>query len=78
MLTPNRPIFILLTLFYYSMSMSTSSTLPAGDVERDFHFKYTVQKGFFAQSEDETNDKEFDFVNSIPQSIPRKSSNNAR
>jgi hypothetical protein len=28
----------------------------------DFHFKYTVQKGFFAQSEEETDDAGFDFV----------------
>jgi hypothetical protein len=28
----------------------------------DYHFRYTVQKGFFMQSEDETDDKSFDFV----------------
>jgi hypothetical protein len=29
---------------------------------RDFHFKYTVLKGLFLQSEDSTDDKTFDFV----------------
>ena len=33
-----------------------------GDEQQDFHFKYAVQKGFFMQSEDETDDKTFDFV----------------
>lgn len=32
---------------------------------QDFHYKFTVQKGFFQQSEDETDDKEFDFVCSL-------------
>lgn len=36
-----------------------------GDGQQDFHFKYTVQKGSFMQSEDETDDKTFDFVRSI-------------
>lgn len=27
-----------------------------------FHFQYTVQKGYFQQSEDSTDDKKFDFV----------------
>ncbi|EMD70147.1 hypothetical protein COCSADRAFT_22288 [Bipolaris sorokiniana ND90Pr] len=31
---------------------------------QDFHYKFTVQKGFFQQSEDETDDKEFDFKTS--------------
>jgi hypothetical protein len=31
----------------------------------DYHFRYTVQKGFFMQSEDETDDKSFDFVRYI-------------
>ncbi|CAN9177573.1 hypothetical protein CUC08_Gglean005384 [Alternaria sp. MG1] len=45
--------------------MSTSnhsSVVPApAEPELDYHFKYTVQKGFFAQSEDETDDTTFDF-----------------
>jgi hypothetical protein len=48
-----------------------SSVVPvpaAEEVERDFHFKYTVQKGYFLQSEDSTDDKTFDFVR--PNSIP--------
>ncbi|KNG51665.1 phosphoglycerate mutase family protein [Stemphylium lycopersici] len=35
-----------------------------GDGQQDFHFKYTVQKGSFMQSEDETDDKTFDFKKS--------------
>jgi hypothetical protein len=32
--------------------------------QREFYFNYTVQKGYFQQSEDSTNDKKFDFVRS--------------
>ncbi|KAF2119226.1 histidine phosphatase superfamily [Lophiotrema nucula] len=32
------------------------------DVERPFHFRYTTVKGYFLQSEDDTDDKEFDFL----------------
>jgi hypothetical protein len=42
--------------------MSSSSTIPVAVPQQGFHFKYTVQKGYFAQSEDSTNDQEFDFV----------------
>jgi hypothetical protein len=34
---------------------------------RDFHFKYTVLKGYFMQSEDSTDDTTFDFVCSSTQ-----------
>jgi hypothetical protein len=46
---------------------NTSSVVPVPDVdevERDFHYKYTVQKGYFLQSEDSTDDQSFDFVRS--------------
>lgn len=33
---------------------------------RDFHFKYTVLKGYFMQSEDSTDDVTFDFVRLLP------------
>lgn len=49
-----------------------SDIVPVGSgsgKEQDFHYKFTVQKGFFQQSEDETDDKEFDFVCSL---IPLK------
>jgi hypothetical protein len=40
-----------------------SSTIPVPtDPPQDFHFKYTVQKGHFLQSEDSTDDLTFDFV----------------
>ncbi|EDU45207.1 phosphoglycerate mutase family protein [Pyrenophora tritici-repentis] len=46
------------------MSSSDSpSTAPAQPPPPGFHYKYTVQKGFFMQSEDETDDSEFDFRN---------------
>ncbi|KAF1833643.1 phosphoglycerate mutase family protein [Decorospora gaudefroyi] len=45
--------------------MSTSdrsSVVPVpSDAPRDFHFRYTVQKGHFLQSEDGTDDQTFDF-----------------
>ncbi|KAF2030245.1 phosphoglycerate mutase-like protein [Setomelanomma holmii] len=42
--------------------MGSSDTVPApAEPPRDFHFKYTVQKGFFFQSEDSTDDKNFDY-----------------
>ncbi|KAI4712415.1 hypothetical protein J4E89_002682 [Alternaria sp. Ai002NY15] len=45
--------------------MSTTdhtSTVPVpAEPALDYHFKYTVQKGVFMQSEDETDDKSFDF-----------------
>jgi hypothetical protein len=45
-----------------SNSPSTIPVQDAGKVERDFHYKYTVQKGYFLQSEDSTDDQNFDFV----------------
>ena len=49
--------------------MSTTdhtSTVPVpAEPALDYHLKYTVQKGVFMQSEDETDDKSFDFVRSI-------------
>jgi hypothetical protein len=49
--------------------MSPSNPTTTGPQQGGFHFKYTVQKGYFAQSEDATNDRDFDFVN-IPLSPP--------
>lgn len=62
------PVFlvsiILISLYYFSMSTSDhSSVVPVG-ADHDSHFKYTVTKGVFMQSEDETDDKEFDFKKS--------------
>lgn len=66
-LTHPRPLILVSTtlifLFYTTTStnMSSSTPIPATPAQ-DFHFAYTVQKGFFLQSEDETDDREFDFV----------------
>jgi hypothetical protein len=63
-----RPVIflsiLLVFLFYFSMSTTDhTSTVPVpAEPPMDYHFKYTVQKGFFMQSEDETDDKTFDFV----------------
>jgi len=35
------------------------------DVARDFHFEYETVKGYFMQSEDGTDDTEFDFVSNL-------------
>ena len=35
------------------------------DVARDFHFEYETVKGYFMQSEDGTDDAEFDFVSNL-------------
>lgn len=44
-------------------SAAVSSTDSAGGTaDQDYHYEFTVQKGFFMQSENETDDKEFDFV----------------
>lgn len=51
----------LILIFYFSMSTLDTTPVPA-EPPRDFHFKYTVQKGFFLQSEDSTDDKKFDYV----------------
>lgn len=66
MLTTHRPIFILSALLIfglYTMSLADSHTIPApATPPRDFHYRYTVQKGVFLQSEDSTDDTAFDFV----------------
>ncbi|KAF1848904.1 phosphoglycerate mutase family protein [Cucurbitaria berberidis CBS 394.84] len=42
--------------------MASSTQIPApAEPPHKSHFKYTVQKGYFLQSEDSTDDKEFDF-----------------
>jgi hypothetical protein len=43
------------------MSNSIPTPVPASSPQ-DFHFEYTVQKGIFMQSEEETDDEKFDFV----------------
>lgn len=61
--TIHRPfIFLsisLLLIFYLTMSTEIPVSAPA---PQDLHYKYTVLKGFFMQSEDDTDDKKFDFV----------------
>jgi hypothetical protein len=63
MLTKHRPIFfisvVLIVLFYFTMSDKIPVPAPP---QQDFHFKYTVLKGYFKQSEDSTDDSTFDFV----------------
>lgn len=63
MLMKHRPIFfisfVLIVLFYFTMSDKTPT--PAAPSQA-FHFKYTVLKGYFMQSEDSTDDSTFDFV----------------
>ncbi|CAO2650114.1 Nn.00g014060.m01.CDS01 [Neocucurbitaria sp. VM-36] len=45
--------------------MASSDQIPVpAEPPRKFHFKYTVQKGYFQQSEDSTNDRDFDFKKS--------------
>lgn len=47
----------------YKTKMSRSDYVPSSaSSPLDFHFEYTVQKGYFMQSEDETDDTDFDFV----------------
>jgi hypothetical protein len=53
-------VFLIL-VFYFSMSATHLVPVPA-EPPRDFHFKYTVLKGYFMQSEDSTDDVTFDFV----------------
>jgi hypothetical protein len=66
-LTRARPIFFvsvtLILLFYTTMNDKHQDIVPA-EPQREFYFNYTVQKGYFLQSEDSTNDKKFDFVRS--------------
>ena len=68
MLTIFRSVFLFSTLLiflFYIMSSDTSHSIPVpASPPRDFHFKYTVLKGFFLQSEDDTDDITFDFVRS--------------
>ncbi|KAH7383837.1 histidine phosphatase superfamily [Pyrenochaeta sp. MPI-SDFR-AT-0127] len=53
--------------------MSTPAQIPVpATPPRKFHFKYTIQKGYFQQSEDSTDDKEFDFRKSNFGLIDRK------
>jgi hypothetical protein len=70
----HSPIFLvsILAISVYYLTMTTSdhsSVVPIADadeVDRSFHFKYTVQKGYFQQSEDSTDDQKFDFVGPCP------------
>jgi hypothetical protein len=47
-----------------SPSISHSTPVPTTPPQ-DFHYKYTVQKGLFMQSEDSTDDTKFDFVQTL-------------
>ncbi|KZM27373.1 putative phosphoglycerate mutase pmu1 [Ascochyta rabiei] len=54
------------------MPSSTSDDVPVpGSAARDYHFRYTVQKGIFLQSEESTDDAEFDFKKQHFGLIPR-------
>jgi broad specificity phosphatase PhoE len=62
-----RPIFLvsvlLILVLYSSMNDKHHVPVPA-EPPRDFHFKYTVLKSYFMQSEDSTDDTTFDFKKS--------------
>ncbi|KAF2683022.1 phosphoglycerate mutase-like protein [Lentithecium fluviatile CBS 122367] len=62
----NRFIAIIFTLTVVSlfciMHSSMSTHIPVSSPPRDFHFEYEVLKGYFKQSEDETDDVSFDFI----------------
>lgn len=45
-----------------STSEHSAVVAPVDAEEGEFHFEYTVHKGVFMQSEDETDDTKFDFV----------------
>jgi hypothetical protein len=47
------------------MGDTNKVSVPA-EPPRDFHYKYTVLKGYFMQSEDSTDDVTFDFVRLLP------------
>jgi hypothetical protein len=55
-------VFTIVVLFYI---MQSFTGIPVPEPPRDFHFEYEVLKGYFKQSEEDTNDKDFDFV-SVP------------
>ena len=42
--------------------MQSTAKFPTPDPPRPVHFKYSVVKGYFLQSEEETDDTKFDFV----------------
>jgi hypothetical protein len=87
LLTYNRPIFFISTLLiflFYAMSSDSSHSIPVpASPPLDHHYKYTVQKGLFLQSEDSTDDSTFDFVDLPPNrqnlltNHPRKSKTSA-
>lgn len=64
-LTLGRPIifaaFLAVLFVLYVMSSKGSIPVPASP-PRNYHYEYTVQKGYFMQSEEETDDKNFNFV----------------
>jgi hypothetical protein len=47
----------------------TNHDLVPAEPSRDFHFKFAVLKGYFMQSEDSTDDVNFDFVRSSLHSV---------
>ena len=55
-LTGTRSILFGFTILALIFTMTSSSK---------FHFKYSIVKGCFWQSEDSTDDKSFDFVGAI-------------
>ncbi|KAF2832352.1 phosphoglycerate mutase-like protein [Ophiobolus disseminans] len=69
------PIFflsvVLILIFYFTMSDRDQIPVPA-EPPQDFHFNYTVLKGYFMQSEEDTDDTKFDFKKSNFGLIPRE------
>ena len=58
---------------YYTMSSTPPHSTPVPATSpQDFHYKYTVQKGLFMQSEDSTDDTKFDFVQAPSTQIEKK------
>lgn len=66
MLTQHRPCLllsvVLISLLYIMSSTDSHSSQVPIPLPRDYHYRYTVQKGVFLQSEDSTDDAVFDFV----------------
>ncbi|KAF1917698.1 histidine phosphatase superfamily [Ampelomyces quisqualis] len=54
----------LILISYFNMANNSHSVPVPAEPPSDFHFKYTVLKGYFMQSEDSTDDTTFDFKKS--------------
>lgn len=58
----HRACLLVFTFAFYFFATQDKMSASAPDSPESFHYEFETLKGYFAQSEDSTDDSKFDFV----------------